>query len=81
MTKESLNLRYNKIMNMKIKILKEKENNLIVSFPYNPQFVEKIETINGHRWHPKKILEFTKLRWKTGEDFGGKKLKDDNIYQ
>ena len=37
---------------MKIKILKDRENNLIVSFPYNPQFVEKIKTIKGHRWHP-----------------------------
>ncbi len=39
-------------MDLKIKILKDKENNLIVSFPYNPQFVEKIKTIKGHRWHP-----------------------------
>jgi len=23
----------------------------MVSFPYNPQFVEKIKTIKGHRWH------------------------------
>jgi len=34
-------------MELKIKILKDKENNLIVSFPYNPQFVEKIKTIRG----------------------------------
>jgi integrase len=39
-------------MNLKVKILKDKENNLIVSFPYNPQFVEKIKIIKGHRWHP-----------------------------
>ncbi len=39
-------------MDLKIKILKDRENNLIVSFPYNPQFVEKIKTIRGHRWHP-----------------------------
>jgi len=39
-------------MDMKIKILKDKENNLMVYFPYNPQFVEKIKTIKGHRWHP-----------------------------
>jgi len=25
--------------------LKDRENSLIVSFPYNPQFVEKIKTI------------------------------------
>jgi hypothetical protein len=36
---------------MKIKILKDKENNLMVSFPYNPQFVEKIKSIKGHRCH------------------------------
>jgi site-specific recombinase XerD len=41
-----------KNMNLKVKILKDKKNNLIVSFPYNPQFVEKIKTIKGHRWHP-----------------------------
>ena len=52
MPKEFFNLGYNEIMELKIKILKDKENNLIVSFPYNPQFVEKIKTIRGHRWHP-----------------------------
>jgi len=36
----------------KLKSLKDRENNLMVSFPYNPQFVEKIKTIKGHRWHP-----------------------------
>jgi len=36
---------------LEIKILRDIENNLIVSFPYNSQFVEKIKTINGHRWH------------------------------
>jgi site-specific recombinase XerD len=41
-------------MDLKVKILKDRENNfnLMVSFPYNPQFVEKIKTIKGHRWHP-----------------------------
>jgi hypothetical protein len=43
---------YNEIMDLKIKILKGKQDNLMVSFPYNPQFVEKIKTIKGHRWHP-----------------------------
>ena len=32
-------------MDLKIQILKSKEDNLMVSFPYNPQFVEKIKTI------------------------------------
>jgi len=43
---------YNEIMDLKIKILKGKQDNLMVSFPYNPQFVEKIKTIKGHRCHP-----------------------------
>jgi hypothetical protein len=45
------NLEYKKIMDLKIKILKDKEKNLMVSSPYNPQFVEKIKTIKGHRWY------------------------------
>jgi len=44
--------KYNKIMDLKIKILKDKSGNIMVSFPYNLQFVEKIKTIRGHRWHP-----------------------------
>ena len=39
-------------MDIKVKILKDRENNLMVSFPYNPQFVEKIKTIKEHKWHP-----------------------------
>jgi len=39
-------------MDMKVKILKDKENNLVVSFPHNPQFVQRIKTIKGYRWHP-----------------------------
>ena len=39
-------------MDLKIKVLKYREDNLMVSFPYNPQFVQKIKTIKGHRWHP-----------------------------
>jgi len=35
----------------KFKILRDKKNNSMVSFPYNSQFVEKIKTINGHRWN------------------------------
>ena len=23
-----------------------------VAFPYNPDYVEKIKSIKGHRWHP-----------------------------
>jgi len=35
----------------KFKILRDKENNSMVSLPYNSQFLEKIKTINGHRWN------------------------------
>lgn len=31
---------------------KDKNGFLKVSFPYHPQFVQKIKTIDGHRWHP-----------------------------
>lgn len=27
--------------------------NITVSFPYDPQLVEKVKTIEGHKWHPK----------------------------
>jgi len=36
-------------MNLKIKILKDKLGNITVSFPYTPQFVQKIKTIKGYR--------------------------------
>jgi len=39
-------------MKLKIKILKDKEDNLMVSFPYNHQFVQKVKSIEGYRWHP-----------------------------
>ena len=38
-------------MKFKFKILRDKENNSMVSLPYNSQFLEKIKTINGHRWN------------------------------
>jgi hypothetical protein len=40
-----------KIMDLKIKVLKDREDNLMVSFPYNPQFMQKIKTIKGYFWH------------------------------
>jgi hypothetical protein len=39
-------------MDLKIQVLKSKEDNLMVYFLYNPKFVEKIKTIKRHRWHP-----------------------------
>jgi len=50
---------------------------IIVRFPYNPEYIEKIKTIPGHRWHPHKkhwtvpsqqISTFLKL-------FKGEKIK------
>jgi site-specific recombinase XerD len=41
-----------KTMDLKIKVLKDRDDNLMASFSYNPQFVQKIKTIKGHRWHP-----------------------------
>jgi len=35
-----------------IEIKKGMDNRVIVSFPYNPEYVEKVKTIRGHRWHP-----------------------------
>jgi len=34
-----------------ITIKKDKSGFLIESFPYNPQFVQKIKTIAGQRWY------------------------------
>jgi len=39
-------------MDVKIKILKGKENNLAVFSPHNPRFVENIKTIKRRNWHP-----------------------------
>lgn len=36
-----------------IRISKNSPNGILVSFPYDPIRVEKIKTIEGHRWHPK----------------------------
>ena len=37
---------------MTIKIGRDVENRIIVSFPYNPYNIVKIKTIEGYRWHP-----------------------------
>jgi len=34
-----------------IKISKNSQNGIVVSFPYDPQLVEKIKTIEGRKWH------------------------------
>lgn len=35
-----------------VEIKKERVGRIIVTFPYNPGYVEKLKTIKGHRWHP-----------------------------
>jgi len=35
-----------------IEIKKGMDNRIIVTFPYNPAYVEKVKTIRRHRWHP-----------------------------
>lgn len=37
---------------MTIKISRNVENRITVSFPYNPDYIAKIKTIQGYRWHP-----------------------------
>lgn len=38
--------------NSLIEILKFSENKNSISFSYSPEYVQKIKTINGYRWHP-----------------------------
>jgi len=40
-------------MNAEIKIGKNPEGRVTVSFPYNPDYISKVKTIEGYRWHPK----------------------------
>lgn len=43
-----------------IEIKKGAEGKIIVTFSYNPDYVEKVKQIKGHWWHPEeKTLEFT----------------------
>jgi len=35
-----------------IKIEKGVNDKIIVRFPYEPSYVEKIKSIKGYRWHP-----------------------------
>lgn len=37
---------------MTIKISRNVENRITVSCPYNPDYIAKIKTIQGYRWHP-----------------------------
>ena len=37
---------------MTIKISRDVENRITVSFPYNPDYIAKIKTMQGYRWHP-----------------------------
>jgi site-specific recombinase XerD len=42
----------NKGVNSVIEISKLGKDKIRVSFPYNPEYVQKIKTAGGHRWHP-----------------------------
>jgi len=35
-----------------IKISKLEQDRICVAFSYNPDFVQKVKTIEGHQWHP-----------------------------
>jgi len=35
-----------------VEIKKVMGNRIIVTFPYNPAYVEKLKTIKGHRFYP-----------------------------
>ncbi len=35
-----------------IRIGKNSNNRIMVSFPYNPDYISKVKTIEGYRWHP-----------------------------
>ncbi|MDI6917609.1 MAG: hypothetical protein QMC80_07415 [Thermoplasmatales archaeon] len=35
-----------------IKVINGRDNRIKVTFPYNPDYIVKIKTINGYRWHP-----------------------------
>jgi site-specific recombinase XerD len=32
--------------------VEKRDEKLIVKFPYNPNYIAKVKTINGHKWHP-----------------------------
>jgi len=39
----------------KIRISKDiKHERILVSFSYNPEFISKLKSIDGYRWHPDK---------------------------
>ena len=39
-------------MMARIQVSNNPSSRIIVSFPYDPLFVEKVKTIDGRRWHP-----------------------------
>lgn len=39
-------------MNTGVNLSKDISGRLIVAFSYNPEYVVKVKTIPGHRWHP-----------------------------
>jgi len=39
-------------MTGEIKVKKANENRVKINFSYNPDYIKKIKTINGYKWHP-----------------------------
>ncbi len=33
------------------------DGRIIVKFPYNQEYIAKIKTVNGHRWHPESQMK------------------------
>jgi len=62
-------------MDLKIQVLKSKEDNLMVSFLYNPKFVEKIKTIKRHRWHPEEKY------WSFPSSNGFQSKPDEKLFE
>jgi hypothetical protein len=36
----------------RVQVSNDPSGHIIVSFPYDPLLVEKVKSIDGHRWHP-----------------------------
>mgnify|MGYP001568004031 CR=1 FL=1 len=36
----------------RVTVKKDESGRILVSFQYNPSFIQKVKSIKGHRWHP-----------------------------
>jgi len=66
---------------VKANIGRDKSGRIVVSFPYDPLFVEKVKSIDGRRWHPlEKHWSFPSSKGtleKILEVFGNKEVQMD----